>query len=123
MGIAAARGVADAGSFAAPALPGDVARGLEDAGLGPAFTRAPRPDGLVFARGLGLRVAVADFGAPGAPIAGAPTDSGAFDGGGTVVSSSSRRMRPAIPAPAPTALRPRSVAVSISFFGNDGIGA
>ena len=80
--------------------------------------------GFALAFGFGVR-AVADLGAAGAPGLGAPTASGAgevsgFGAGGTVVSSSSRKTRPARSA---AALRPRPAAVSISFFGSDGIRA
>jgi hypothetical protein len=91
--------------------------------FGPAFATAPRPDGLGldFARGFAWR-AVADLGAAGAPGFGAPTASGAGEASGlagTVASSSSRRTRPA----RSTAFPANPVAVSISFFGSDGIRA
>ena len=86
-----------------------------------------RPEGFGVARAAaGLRFAVADFGAAGAPGFGAPTLSGEADGaglsetgGGTVVSSSRRRS----PSATSTALRATSVAESISFLGMEGIGA
>ena len=77
-------------------------------------------------RGLGLRLAraVADFGAAGAPGFGAPTASGRGlglggrrDGGVVLVARRSPAGRRS------AALRPRSAAVSISFFGSDGIRA
>jgi hypothetical protein len=112
-------------SVAVAAAPLAAWAGSRFAARGPALAVAPRPDGFTAALALafGLRRVVADFGAAGVPGFGAPTASGEglVSGGGTGVSDSSRRRRPASSAPAPTALRPRSAAESISFFGSDGI--
>src|SRR4051794_18157691 len=129
----AARGLARAAAGFGLALPvatgpsiGVAAAALAASGgstVEPALAVAPRPDGFAFALALafGLR-AVADFGAAGAPGFGAPTASGAWlgsrsEGGGVVVSSSSRTSRPASSA----AFSTRSLAAPRSFFGIRGI--
>ena len=66
-----------AATFGFPATGGTVAGG----GVG--FAAGARPEGIgLIARGAGVRVAVADFGAPGAPAFGAPNASGDGDEGG-----------------------------------------
>ena len=107
---------APSGRLGGPAL---VGRGRRPrAGLG--GLRPARA--LAFAR-LRLR-AVADLGAAGAPGFGAPTASGAGEASGWPGRDGGCRPRPAaasLPATS-AALLTTSAAVSISFFGSDGIG-
>jgi hypothetical protein len=112
-GVAALRGFA-AVRFAAAFLRG-VARPV---GTDPAFAVAAAP----FAADAGVFRAVADFGPPGAPGFRGPAP-GVREVGGTSVSPSPPRSRPAAPSVADSALRPSPIAESIRFPGVGGIRA